>query len=381
LVQTPDGGYAIAGQVSTYNNGSWGYFIRTDNTGGLLWSKLIFSRNFYPEILDMTLTSDGGFALAGITPSPAYYDMYLVKLNSTGNFEWARSTGGNSTDIPFFIKQTSDGGLLMGGLSFSYGDITGQDMFIVKTTSAGNLQWARNIGSEKSETGTDALEVPGGYVIAGTSLLVRLRSDGKYLGARTLDSTGYTGIAAATTYSKNGFSVAGSYASFFDGTQELFIAKFDKRGNTCSSFDTKVNVKDTGALVTQIVPVVNANTIVSDGAGVTFSRVSTNLNRCPAPTFIASYDSTLISMKATEKFRIMPNPVTDQLQLHWNNETNNAIQIAIFSLEGKQLTSIVYNALKGYNNCSIPVGNLRAGIYLLKVSSAKEQKTTRFIKK
>jgi hypothetical protein len=393
LVQTPDGGYAVAGQVSTYNNGSWGYLVRTDSTGNLLWSKLIFSKSFYPEILDMTLTSDGGFALAGIFADPAYYDMYLIKLNSAGNFEWARSVGGSSTELPAFVKQTRDGGYLMGGMAFSYGSILGQDMFVVKTTSNGTLQWAKNIGTAKSENFNDAFEIPGGYVIVGSTdsasnfirrpMLVRLRTDGQFQGARILLETDNIGVGSVTEYSSNGFSIAGSLTSSITGTQEMYIAKFDRLGNICGGFTSFGDVKDTGAMVVQNIPVTNANTGVIIGAENTITRTVTTGTVCSSPvaSSVAATDhSSALQIQKDARLRISPNPASSILQMQWTSENSTLITVSIFSAEGKQMLNHKHQAVKGENLLTLPVSNLKSGMYMLRMISSNKQETIKFIK-
>ncbi|MEP6514259.1 MAG: hypothetical protein ABJA79_10335, partial [Parafilimonas sp.] len=129
VVQTPDGGYALGGYVQTYNNGSAGFLIKTDGSGNVTWSKRIFDISFYPSIQALVNTSDGGFAaVLNARTTNSYYDMYLVKLTGTGGFQWARSIGGASTDYPKFVLQTADKGYLFGGSSFSFSSAS-QDMF------------------------------------------------------------------------------------------------------------------------------------------------------------------------------------------------------------------------------------------------------------
>jgi len=66
--------------------------------------------------------------------------------------EWQKTIGGSSEDLIYSIKQTSDGGYILGGLSSSNisGDksencLGSSDYWIVKTDSMGIIQWQNTI--------------------------------------------------------------------------------------------------------------------------------------------------------------------------------------------------------------------------------------------
>jgi len=66
-------------------------------------------------------TSDGGYALAGGTNSfgAGGHDFWLVKTDSVGNMQWNKTYGGTNSDRPFFMILTSDGGYAMAGYTFN----------------------------------------------------------------------------------------------------------------------------------------------------------------------------------------------------------------------------------------------------------------------
>ena len=57
-------------------------------------------------------TTDGGYAMLGTTVSfgAGNLDMYIVKLTSSGSFQWGRTIGGTNHDYGYTIIQTTDGG-------------------------------------------------------------------------------------------------------------------------------------------------------------------------------------------------------------------------------------------------------------------------------
>ena len=89
-------------------------------------------------------TNDGGFALCGFTTSFATTvgegDVYLVKTNNNGAEQWYKTYGGSDEDWGHSIIQTDDGGFLMCGGTYSYGDIDGiTDVYLLKTDANGDI--------------------------------------------------------------------------------------------------------------------------------------------------------------------------------------------------------------------------------------------------
>jgi hypothetical protein len=81
-----DGGFIIAGETGAddwYQDTADSYLIRTNESGDLLWQKT-YSLPFCDHIEYVQQTSDGGFILSGSTFSmgAGQSDAYLVKLPS-----------------------------------------------------------------------------------------------------------------------------------------------------------------------------------------------------------------------------------------------------------------------------------------------------------
>lgn len=101
-------------------------------------------------------------------------DFWVVKLDSLRNIQWERSLGGTNEDQANKIIQTSDSGFILIGFSDSFdGDITSfhgsRDIWVVKLDFSGNIQWQKNYGGTYSEVGTDIIEITGGFIFCGTT--------------------------------------------------------------------------------------------------------------------------------------------------------------------------------------------------------------------
>lgn len=92
-------------------------------------------------------TSDGGYIIAGYTHSfgSGNADFLIMKLNEFGDILWQKTYGGTGRDQPYFIQQTSDGGYIIAGYTFSFG-AGNCDFWILKLDELGNIQWQKTFG-------------------------------------------------------------------------------------------------------------------------------------------------------------------------------------------------------------------------------------------
>lgn len=88
-------------------------------------------------------TSDSEYIIVGIISSNSngtkgYPDVWLVKLDENGNFQWNKSYGGSYFDEGYYVKQTSDGGYALSGYTFPSGYA---ESWLIKTDANGNKIW------------------------------------------------------------------------------------------------------------------------------------------------------------------------------------------------------------------------------------------------
>jgi len=187
--QTSDGGYIVSGFSQgndgdiTGNHGSLDYWIiKLDGTGNLSWQKS-FGGSFEEQANSIQETSDGGFIIAGFSTSNdgdvsgnnGNADFWIVKIDSSGNILWQKSLGGAGGEIAYSIQQTSDGGYIAAGYSYSNdGDVSGNhggaDYWIVKLDGMGNLTWQKTLGGYYDDIATSIQQTTdGGYIVTGFS--------------------------------------------------------------------------------------------------------------------------------------------------------------------------------------------------------------------
>jgi len=169
LQQTSDGGYIIAAVTLSFGAGYFDvYLLKTDSLGDTLWTHT-YGGSDDDRGYSVRQTSDGGYIIAGGTDSFGAGDssVYLVKTDSSGDTLWTRTYGGSDSDMGYSVRQTSDGGYVIAGDTESFG-AGGGDVYLLKIDSSGNTLWTHTYGGSYEDWGISVQETSdGGYIIAG----------------------------------------------------------------------------------------------------------------------------------------------------------------------------------------------------------------------
>lgn len=237
VIQTSDDGYAIAGRTNSFGAGGYDFWlVKTNSSGDMEWNKTLGgARDDYARAVIQT--TDGGFAVAGGTQS----DFWLVKTNSSGDVEWTQTYGGIREDVANSLVQTSDGGYAIAGWTQSYGAGL-SDFWLVKTDSAGDMQWNRTYGGTNYDYASSVIQTgDGGYALAGHTepvarilvdfLLVKADSEGNMEWNRTYGGVYNDYGRAVIQTDDGGYAVAGRTDSFRYRNWDCWLIKTDPEGN------------------------------------------------------------------------------------------------------------------------------------------------------
>jgi hypothetical protein len=175
-------------------------------------------------------TSDGGYAIARETNSfgAGEDDFWLVKTNNFGNVEWNQTYGGEDIDRAYSLVETSDGGYALAGNSgFGYSI----DWWLVKTDEHGNMEWNQTTAGAHFESAYSLVETSdGGYAIAGGWLLVKTDRYGNTMWYHNYGGTGTDRFKSLVETSDGGFAIAGYTESFGAGGYDFWLIKTDAQG-------------------------------------------------------------------------------------------------------------------------------------------------------
>lgn len=196
----------------------------------------------------VTQTLDGGYIVAGyttsingdVTENNGGRDVWVVKLNSLGVKEWDKSYGSNGDEEAYEIKQTSDDGYIITGLTDSsnfFGTGFGNDdILVIKITSNGTIEWGKRFGTTLAERGHSVLQtsdnkyVVTGFIGSSGTWVVKLDTNGDLDGNWTNIVFGGSQAYSVNETSDNGFIVAGHGVNGSNGI-DLRVFKLDATSN------------------------------------------------------------------------------------------------------------------------------------------------------
>ena len=156
IIQTTDGGYIAAGRsassngdLTNNNGGSDFWIVKLDVAGTIIWQKN-YGGPTNDNAQSIQQTSNGGYIVAGNVTSNggdvvgfhggSYNDGWILRLDVTGTILWQKTLGGTADDVIYDAQQTIDGGYIASGYSHSSdGDLTSNngssDFWIIKLES------------------------------------------------------------------------------------------------------------------------------------------------------------------------------------------------------------------------------------------------------
>jgi ribosomal protein S11 len=243
IQQTSDGGYIVACGTDSLGVGfSDAFLVKTDASGNIIWAKT-YGGTSYDWASSAQQTSDGGYIVAGGTRSfgAGGDDIFLIKTDASGNIIWAKTYGGTGYDLAYSVQQTSDGGYIVAGVTWSFG-AGGGDIFLIKTDANGNIIWAKTYGGTSDDWASSVQQTSdGGYIVAGVTwsfgagyfdaFLIKTDADGNIIWAKTYGGTDWEEAYYVQQTSDGGYIVAGWTGSFSAGIPDAVLIKTDANGN------------------------------------------------------------------------------------------------------------------------------------------------------
>ncbi len=272
IQETSDEGYIVAGYTHFFGvQTSDIWILKLTSEGDIEWQH-IYGGTGDDKAYSVQETSEGGYIVAGSTQylGAQDHDFWILKLTSAGFFEWQRIYGGYGDDVAYFIQETSDEGYIVAGDTNSFG-FKESEFWVLKLTSIGDVEWESIYGGSDNDYLNCIQETSdGGYVITGNTysfgagdsdiLALKLSYAGDIEWQRT-----YGGSEEDVAYyiqetSDEGYVAAGYTYSFGAGGSDFLLLKLFSDGDIDPSCElvgsSDVTVRDTSAfsLYTNIPP-------------------------------------------------------------------------------------------------------------------------------
>ena len=233
----------MAGRTGSFGAGLVDvYLIKTDGSGNKVWEKT-FGGSSYDYGYSVQQTSDGGFLIVGNTYSlgDGSLEVYLIKTDVSGNKVWEKNFGGSSFDFGYSVEKTSDGGFVIIGFTTSFG--AGQeDVYLVKVDAEGNKIWEKTFGGFLEDQGNSIQQTSdGGFIISGFTeslgagyfdvYLIKTDANGKKIWEKTFGGSSFDWGYSVQQVSDGGFVITGKTFSSGAGGSDVYLIKTDSEGN------------------------------------------------------------------------------------------------------------------------------------------------------
>ncbi|MFI5220714.1 MAG: T9SS type A sorting domain-containing protein [Bacteroidia bacterium] len=324
VIQTNDGNFVLAGFADENSpSGSDAYIVKIDISGNILWAKKYGSTaNEYANSIRQT--ADGGYIFAGKKENPtAGYDVYLVKLDSSGNKQWEKTYGGNKDDLAYCVRNCKDGGYVISGLTYSFGNGSA-DIYLIRINATGDLLWTKTFGGNLFDQSYDILQVEdSGFMVAGFTrsfgdtmndiYIISTDKNGMMNWSKTMGGKGDdVALSIIESFDKT-YVIAGRTSGFGAGNADMFVFQMDDKGTS------------------------------STGVG--------EIIRNPGMS------------------TVFPNPFSENATLTYANSKNKNTTLFIYDLNGKLITELKDTGIGSFH---IEKNYLSNGIYFYRLLDADE---------
>ncbi|MEO6304259.1 MAG: T9SS type A sorting domain-containing protein, partial [Bacteroidia bacterium] len=377
------------GSYTLTPSGSGDVFIcNLDASGNFMWAKSVGGTSgdeAYGIALDnaggVYVTGDFSSTSADFDPGAGTYnlsavsgglDIYILKLNASGNFKWAKSISGPGAETAYSVEYDGFNGIYTTGNfssntdfdpnagTFNLSPVGFYDIFISKLDTAGNFIWAGGMGSTFPETANDlAVDAYGNVFTVG--------------GFKSTVDFDFT----ASTYT---LSSVGDYDAFIHKINNCFAPSVAvnttpaSNQTICTGNTTTLSASSTGTIswYTAITPTIS-------GVGPTFvtSTLTAGTYTFYAQAQNCTFTSAIVPIVITVQLCtgvneiknemsgifIYPNPTKDNIKLVLPFEGEK--EILVFDMKGILVKKIITKE----KNEQISLANCSEGMYILKINS------------
>ena len=239
--QTTDDGYIITGYTESFGNGGQDvYLLKIDENGNEIWSKT-FGGSDDDVGRSVKQTTDGGYIITGVTQSFGNNsDVYLIKTDGNGNELWTKIFGGSDDDFGSSVQQTTDGGYIITGVTHSFG--SNSEFYLIKTDGNGNEIWSKTFVTTRWEEdcGNSVQQTTdGGYIITGFTeslgndddvCLIKTDGNGNELWIKTYGEPNNYDVGCSVQQTIDGGYIITGWTGD-GGDSDIYLIKTDGNGN------------------------------------------------------------------------------------------------------------------------------------------------------
>ncbi len=181
---------------------------------------------------------DGGYVVLGNLRVGIVDAIYVVKTDSAGHIQWTRTYGGLRIE-PHDIQAVSDSGYIIAGTQRE-ADSTFDRAYLLRIGEQGDSLWSGTFGDKPCGARAVQPTVDGGYIVAGWMestaawngdlLLAKLDVRGQLSWLRTYGSDGDEWASAVRVTADGGYVAAGGARPKHSRQDQMYVVKTDEQG-------------------------------------------------------------------------------------------------------------------------------------------------------
>jgi hypothetical protein len=139
--------------------------VKTNSSSDTIWTKTYggSDEDYGYQIIN---TSDGNILLCGISysfPSQSFADIYLIKVNYNGDTLWSRTYPDQDQEVPFHLLETQNGEYLITGTNEDNSQY--RELYLLKVSATGQQIWNKKIGPPAWKWGYSTIELANGDLL------------------------------------------------------------------------------------------------------------------------------------------------------------------------------------------------------------------------
>lgn len=341
-IQANDGGYMVAGYTNAnmcsnpiQHFDMW--VLKLDSSGNMEWQSCI-GRQYYDHAYDIAIVNDTNYLVCGETEQTNYtFDGWLVKLDSQGEVIWEVILGGSGNDRFTKILKLNNGDYLVGGTTGSNnGNVSGNhgmnDVWLTYVNSNGQVMWNRCFGGSDSDIFNTALQTDNDNI-----------------------------LIFANTRSSDG-NVPGN-----NGNSDIWVFEMDTLGNP--GYGYCIGGSENDYMVSAFQKEANRFII----AGGTYSALPGHHGGCDYWISGTDYPVTHPGATGIARLNVYPNPSSEFVNIELPETT---VGVEIFKSTGM----LVKQISRENQRIELSVKDWPEGMYLVKIITTKGVVITKFVK-
>ncbi len=332
IIPNIDQGYTMTSRMSVYQMGDQIYIQKLDQALDTIWNK-VYGYDYQDYGHEIIQTSDGGYMIAGrsyTTVYPESGDAWVLKTDSNGDTTWTKKYGGNDEDIFFAVIETDDG-YMFAGQTRSFNAVI-IDVWVVRTDYDGNIIWSNIYGGSNADYAYGLSQaVTGTYVITGYSASFNENND--------------------------------VYVLNIDGDGEvLFQGNFGRAADAERLYGAALT-SDGGLIMTGIL---DYSSWLEDDIFVLKLGLGVGMEE--------QFNVT------GSRMNVFPNPCTNSINIQFDLELNTMVELSIYDAYGKMVKTILNKQItERKQDIQVDCSDLARGIYYCKLKTKNQTEIQKII--